>query len=235
MKNSRTSLGVFIAASLTQLVAMKNLYGESLQALPFATTYEPQVHITALIARVFCIYIPVPFMFFFIKETELNKGYEKVLMIRKGSREQMLIRKVSREMLIVIGMVIFLTALYGLLGRSTKASLALNQIAEILLIYGLTIADSILLGHLLECVAGLRREVVDITVNVFFVFSLLLPKIQSNLIIKCIFFPGTAFIKTGEIYKGICNDTYLIATMMLAGGLLMFLICIMKYRKIDFL
>ena len=236
MRDSRVPLILFIVASVVQLVAMKNVYGADMPGLPFATAYEPETNITVLITRVFCLYIPVPFMLFTVSGTvrELSGGYSRLILIRGCSREQLFRKKMLKTVLMVTGMVLFMTALHAIAGEH-RYHVTPGQIADIILIYWLVIIDVVMLGDMIEFVTKLSGNAVNTAVNVYFAVSLLAPGISHSSIAGCVFFPGMAFAKANDVYDGTCGDPHIMQLSMLVGAVLMCWICIRRYRNADIL
>lgn len=236
MRDSRVPLILFIVASVVQFAAMKNVYGSDMPGLPFATAYEPETNITVLITRVFCLYIPIPFMLFVVSGTvrELSGGYSRLILIRGCSREQLFRKKMLKTVLMVTGMVLFMTALHTAAGNH-RYHVTPGQAADIILIYWLVIIDLVMLGYMMEFLTGLSGNTVNIAANVYFVASLLAPGISHSSIAGYAFFPGMAFAKANDIYDGTGGDVHILQLSMLAGAVLMCWICIRRYRQADIL
>lgn len=232
MRDNRIALCMFAAASVIQLIAMNNIYGGSLPGLPFATAYETGASVTVLISRVFCIYIPVPFIMFSVNGTGMADGYSSLQLMRNGSRNRFFARKTGKSLLMVAFMVIFLAVMSTAAGAHGH-DLTLGRIADILLIYWLVVIDLVFLEYAVELVIGLKQNAANISVNIYFVVSMLMTGIRKSRFTECIFFPGAAFVKANELYDGIYSRAYLMELIMLAGFIGMFAICIRKYGKAD--
>lgn len=181
--------------------------------------------------------IPIPFllMFFSGDMEDVTKGYGKLLLVRSYGKGRLMVRLIVRTFLYVTAVSLVMTAAFTLIRIECWKLLSLEQAAQGLVMYILTMTAMVLLQYLLELF--MEVQYANLAVIIGLVTALLISGSigaeyeEFNLLL----FPNLAFAqKNGILTEGGDTSFHLIALCwILLITVLLGVFCLKKLKKKD--
>lgn len=232
MKNRLIGIALFVTATILQCFIL-NSTGINETEFGFVTTYMTEINDASIVQRTFFSYLPIPFLLFIAEDVveELVKGYSLMVIVRNYSRKLLFIKMIAKVIVIIASSVIFI-ALLSTLFCSNDISLDIKEKFDAITFYGLVLLNIVVIDIVLVLILH-KKQVSNIFVNAFFVFSLLLPLKNEHSLLNCIFFPRLAFANVNGVMGGIDIPMHYLKVLLFICFVVICIIGQARYKNMD--